>query len=221
MVWTLEVRRAEFLNALRRTVSIGKKNALEPPVLFAFSDGQLSVEGVGVAAEIPASGEWPGVAAVPAAMLRQLTKAFPEEDPLRLQADDQRFTVSRFSMPCERRPIPAPPTSNSADAPNSLAEPKEGTEGGPPARFSVGHEKKVGEILAKAANVLKPYGVSEADLRSLVEKHAAGRLNPLAGVETPVIKRIAEAWSLLAPLGVEPNEIKGLVDESILNAWKR
>jgi hypothetical protein len=125
-VWTLEVQHSEFLNAFRRTISTATKRTLQPPALFTFSDGKLNVEALGVAAQIPASGEWPGVVAVPANLLGQL-----------------------------------------------------------------------------------------------VEKHVADGLSPFTDAEKAVIKHIAQAWAVLAPLGVEPNEIKALVDDSIKNAWKR
>jgi hypothetical protein len=226
VVWNLEVRRSEFLEALRRTTSAATKRAPQPPVLFSFSDGRLSVEALGITAEIPASGEWPGVAAVPAHLLRQLARTLPNDDPLRLQAGDNKLIISRFSMPCECRPSEAAVSKpEPADTAASLdSQDLSGThqaDGAWPVHYFVERDKRVREIVERAAGILKPYGVSGADLQSLVEKHVASGLNPFASAERPVIKCIAQAWTVLAPLGVEPGEIKALMDEAIKNVWKR
>jgi hypothetical protein len=157
---------------------------------------------------------------VPATILGQLNRALPEEDPLCLQANEQRLTISRFSIPCERGSVSAPAEAN-AHSLNSNGDSAEETEGASRARSLVAHEANVGEILAKAASILKPYRISEADLKSLVEKHLADTPNPFSSAEAPVIKCVAQVWSLLAPLGIEPNEIKALIDDSIKNALKR
>lgn len=218
MIWTLEVRRSEFLEALRRVTSDATKRASQPPLLFSFSDDKLSIEALGITAEIPASGEWPGVVAVATAVLRQLIRAFPKEDPLRLEADDQKFTIARFSLPCERR-SPAAPANPSFTGGVNIREDK--AEPASPSRIFKGDDRRLGEILTEAGTILKPYRVSEADLKSLVEKHTADGLNVFAETEKPVIKSIAQAWSLLAPLGIEPNEIKALIDDAVKNAWNR
>jgi hypothetical protein len=222
MVWTLEIRRDEFLAVLRRCTSGVSNRSLQAPVVFSFSGGKLSIEGTGIAAEIPASGEWPGAVTLAALLLRQLIPTFPKDDPLRLQADDHNFTIARFSIPCERRPLSTVgDAGSSAESKSQASSVAEKSEAAWPARYVAAHDKKLQQILERAASILKPYRVSEVDLKSLVERHIADGVNPCAETENPVIKRIAEAWILLAPLGIEPNEIKTLIDDGIKNAWKR
>jgi hypothetical protein len=232
MLWTLEVRRSEFLDALRRIVPKSSKETPHARVIFTFSDGHLSVESIGGKVHVPAAGTWPGAAAVPADLLKRLTRALPEEDPLQLQATDNQFTVSRLSLPCECRATPeAAPQVYGELIPANLTlhemlklcdqYPAEAIETPGLAPTVAAAQQKVDSILKRAATVLHRYGVTERELMALVEKHAADTGCAFQDADKGVIKRIAEAWSLLAPLGIEVGEIKALVDESIRNAWKR
>jgi len=63
-------------------------------------------------------------------------------------------------------------------------------------------QQKADSILKRAATVLHRYGVTESELMALVEKHAADTGCAFQDADKGVIKRIAEAWSLLAPLGI-------------------
>jgi hypothetical protein len=232
MAWTLEVRRSELLDALRRIVPKSNKETPHARVIFAFSDDHLSVESIGGKVHVPAVGTWPGAVAVPADLLKRLTRALPEEDPLRLQATGEQFTVSRLFLPCECRTTPdAPPEVYGELIPANLTfremlklcnqYPSDSIEAAGLEPAVAAARAKADNIVKRAATVLQPYGVAEADLRALVEKHAADIECGFQDADKSVIKRIAEAWSLLAPVGVEVGEIKSLVDDSIRNAWKR
>lgn len=232
MVWTLDVRRSELLDALQRIVPKSRKETPHARVIFAFSDGHLSVESIGGKVHVPAAGTWPGAAAVAADLLKRLTRALPEEDPLRLQATDKQFTVSRLSLPCEcRTTLDAAPAVYGELIPANLTlhemlklrdqYPSEAIKAAGLAPAVAAAQAKIDIILKRAATVLQPYGVTEAELVTLVEKHAADIVWGFQDADKAVIKRIAEAWSLLAPLGIEVGEIKSLVDDSIRNAWKR
>jgi hypothetical protein len=232
MLWTLEVRRSEFLDALRRIVPKSSKETLYARVVFTFSDGHLSVESIGGKVHVPATGTWPGSCAVPAELLKRLTRALPEEDPLQLKATDNQFTVSRLILPCEcRATSEAAPQLYGELIPANLTlhemlklcdqHPAEAIEAAGLAPAVAAAQQKVDSILRRAATVLQPYGVTEEELMALVEKHAADTGCAFQDADKSVIKRVAEAWSLLAPLGIEAGEIKTLVDASIRNAWKR
>jgi hypothetical protein len=58
------------------------------------------------------------------------------------------------------------------------------------------------------------------DLEKLVaEIRENGYLTPLME-ERKLISMIAKAWVLLAPLGVETDDLRQLVDNAVRNAWK-
>jgi hypothetical protein len=232
MMWNLEVGRSEFLDALRRIVTKSSKETPHARVIFTFSDGHLSIESIGGKVQIPATGAWPGTAAVPADLLQRLTRALPEEDPLRLQATGNQFTVSRLFLPCEcHATIEAAPQVYGEMIPANLAlhemlklcdqYPAEAIGAAGLAPVVAAAQQKVDGILKRAATVLQPYGVTEDELMALVQKRSAEASCAFQDADKGVIKRIAGAWSLLAPLGIEAGEIKALVDNSIRNAWKR
>ena len=232
MMWNLEVGRSEFLDALRRIIPKSNRETPHARVIFTFSDGHLSVESIGGKVQIPATGTWPGAAAVSAELLKRLTRALPEEDPLRLQVTGNQFTVSRLFLPCEcHATIEAAPQVYGEMIPANLtlhellrlceqySAEAINAAGLAPAVAVAQH--KVDSILKRAATVLQPFCVTEDALMALVEKHAADTSCAFQDADKSVIKRIAEAWSLLAPLGIDAGEIKALVDESIRNPWKR
>jgi len=230
MMWNLEVGRSEFLDALRRIVPKSSKETPHARVIFTFSDGHLSIESIGGKVQIPATGTWPGTAAVPADLLKRLTRALPEEDPLRLQAAGNQFTVSRLFLPCEcHATAEAAPQVYGELIPANLSlremlklcdqYPAEAIDAAGLSPAVAAAQARVDSIVKRAATVLQPYGVTEGELMALVEKHSAD--SAFQDTDKGVIKRIAESWSLLAPLGIEAGEIKALVDESIRNAWKR
>ena len=101
--WTLEVQRSEFMRALKVVVAKASQAAPQARALLTFSDGQLSIAVPGSSAEVPAAGNWPGEARVPAFFLGRLARTLPDDDPLRLGADGKNFSVSRLSIPCECR----------------------------------------------------------------------------------------------------------------------
>ena len=230
--WTLEARRSEFLDALLRVVPKSSKETPHARVIFTFSDGHLSVESIGGKVQIPATGSWPGAAVVPADLLKRLIRALPEQEPVRLQAGDNQFSIARLILPCECH-------ANSETAPQVYGElipadlpahemlklgdqyPAEAIEAAGLAPAVAAAKEKIESIVRRAATILQPYGVTEGELMALVEKHAADTSCAFRDADKAVLKRIAEAWSLLAPLGIDAGEIKALVDESIRNAWKR
>lgn len=231
-LWTLEVGRSEFLQALRLTVAKTTKAASDSLVLLTFSDGHLTFEVVGGKVQMPAHGTWPGVAALGAHLLKRLRLALPKDDPLKIQTDGNELRIARLSLPCECREMPerAPELHPDSLPPNlSLRETlKLGSQHSPGSIEAAGlaptiaaAQKTVDDILKRAATLLQPYGVAERDLRVLLQEHVADTDCAFQETDKAVIKRIAEAWKLLAPFGIEAGEIKALVDNSIRNAWKR
>jgi hypothetical protein len=230
--WTMEVRHSEFLDALRRIIPKSSKETPHIRVIFTFADGQISVESIGGKVRVPATGSWPGAAVVPADLLKRLIRALPEEDPIRLQAGDNQFSIARLILPCECH-------GDSEAAPQVYGElipadlpahemlklgdqyPAEAIEAAGLAPAVAAAKEKIESIVRRAATVLQPYGVTGDRLLELVKKHAADPACAFQDADKSVLKRVAEAWSLLAPLGIEVGEIKALIDDSIRNAWKR
>jgi hypothetical protein len=81
-------------------------------------------------------------------------------------------------------------------------------------------QQKLDKLCEKAASFLGSHGVSPLHLRKLCEEHAAEGTRSFRESDSKTLVKIANAWLLLAPLGVEPMEIKTLMDEGLRNAWR-
>jgi hypothetical protein len=74
--------------------------------------------------------------------------------------------------------------------------------------------------IAEAARILKPLLVKQSDLEAVVADARARGTPSWSEEEKKMIAIIAKAWALLAPLGVEPADIRRLVNNAVRNAWK-
>jgi hypothetical protein len=79
---------------------------------------------------------------------------------------------------------------------------------------------KLDQLCTKAAGFLGSYGVTPLHLRRLCEEHAEEGTRQFRESDAKMIFQIAQAWSILAPMGVEPMDIKALMDKCLRNAWK-
>lgn len=228
--WALQVQRSEFAQALR-TVSRAGKGLREAQALLSFEDGDLAIEIAGSSARIPAQGNWPSEVRLPGDVLAKLARSLPEEDPLSLRVEGKRFFAARFSIPCEWRMYShkvSTPVKELLAANADLFEilmlrsrcSAEEIDAAGAASLMSDAESRLEAICQKAAQALNGYGVTTHHLRRLCWERATDGTRKFQESDRTAIRQIARAWELLAPLGVEPNELKALMDYCLRNAWR-
>ena len=78
-----------------------------------------------------------------------------------------------------------------------------------------------GRRLKKAVAVLKPFRIQEADVGALITRCELQGADVHSPEEERLLKRLAEAWVLLAPFGVGTEDLYEMVQQRIRLAWKR
>jgi len=166
-------------------------------VSLRFEDGWLFFEaGHGIAAaKARARGCWPLTIIVGVSWVRRLAKSMPVGDPIRLRVDEGRLYANRYSERC---------SLTSQDSPLHPEVPE--------------LDDKV--VIFEAAKILKPLRINREGLEHLVSETRARGASPWSIQEKKMISVIAKAWALLAPLGIEPADIRRLADNAVRNAWK-
>jgi hypothetical protein len=228
--WELLVDRNEFRKALRIAAQ-GAKTVESDTAILTFDQDNLRVDLSGNIAVVSATGDWPSEVRLQRETLKHLAKSLPEQDPLPLKIEGERMLVARFSIPCEWRLYSRPATSPVRDL--IPANPdlfdllvvaascsQEEIDDAGAATLVSNAQRKLDQICQKAAGFLGIYGVSALDLRRLCEQHASDGTRQFLESESKAIGQVANAWSLLAFMGVEPGELKNLMDSSLRNAWK-
>lgn len=191
----LEVSRDDFLKAIRIVAHLLDK--WNKGVSVRFEDGWLFIEaGHGHAvAKAPARGCWPLTIIVGTSWVRRLAKSLPAGDPIHLRVEDGRLYANRYSERC---------SWTSEDSPFNPEGPGLDERG----------------LILEAAKILKPLRIKREELESLVSETRAKGPSRWSVQEKKMIGIIAKAWALLAPLGIEPADIRRLADSAVRNAWK-
>lgn len=228
--WQLSVDRTEFVKALKLVGSAGRA-VRSAEAILTFDDQRLAIDLSGNAAQVAATGDWPTEVRLPGDSLERLAKSLPKYDPLLLKVDGERLFAANFSIPCEwrlySRPVSTPAREMipaNADVFDVLmtasrCSPEEIDTAGASALVS-NAQQKLEKLCEKAASFLGSYGVSPLHLRRLCEEHTAEGTRDFRESDSKTLVKIANVWLLLAPLGVEPMEIKILMDECLRNAWR-
>jgi hypothetical protein len=166
-------------------------------VSLRFEDDWLFIEaGHGNAvAKAPARGCWPLTIIVGVSWVRRLAKNMPAGDPIRLRVHEGRLYANRYSERC------------SLTSQDSLLHPE-----------VPGMDEKA--VILEAAKILKPLRINREALEKLVSETRVRGASPWSIQETRMISIIAKAWALLAPLGIEPADIRRLSDIAVRDGWK-
>ncbi|MGE5488418.1 MAG: hypothetical protein ACM3ZB_11445 [bacterium] len=226
--WQLQVNRSELARALRTVGRTGRAVANAQAIL-TFEGGVLNLDLAGGVAQISAVGTWPKEVRLRGDALERLAKVLPNEDPLHLRLVGDRFFAARFSIACEVRdsshPTPVrellPPDADLFDIllVRSRCSDQEIDAAGATKLVSDA-EKLLDNLCARAAALLRMYPITAADLRALCSRHIEDGIRQFRESDRATIRQIASVWALLAPLGVEPAEIKELMDSRLRNAWR-
>lgn len=228
--WNLSVKRAEFAKALRSVGRAGKEVRSATAVL-TFGQSLLSIELCGNLVQVAATGDWPSELRLPGKYLERLAKVLPDDDTLPIKVEGERLFVASFSIPCEwrlySRPISTPARELIPVNPDMFDLlmvasrcSKEEIDAAGATTLVANAQLKLDRLCTEAAGFIGAYGVSPLHLRRLCEEHASEGTRQFRESDAKTVSRIAQVWCLLAPLGVEPREIKVLMDKCLRNAWK-
>ena len=190
----LEIARTDFSEAVR-IVSHVMGRRVSGASLF-FKDGLLYIEAGQAVAKAPAYGFWPFTIIVPASWVRRLGKSMPAGDPVKLRVEEGRLYANRYSEPCVRTSV------------NHPLNPKV------PAVDET-------RLILEAATALKPLRIARKDIEALVAQVRQRGPSSWRMEDRELISQVAKAWTLLAPLGVEINDIRALMDRMVRDAWKQ
>jgi len=228
--WSLRVGRAEFAKALRSVGRAGRAVHAADAIL-TMDAGHLVIELAASSFRLPAEGTWPSEARIPGIALERLARALPDEDPLPLQIQGERLHVARFSIPCTWRmysKMPSTPVKELISANAELFDillarsrcSADEIDAAGAAPLVADAEARLHALCAKAAAVLRTYRVTTRDVQALCERHIEDGSRQFCDADRPAVRLIAQVWELLAPFGVEPHELKSLMDSRLRNAWR-
>ena len=171
----LAVEKKPFLNALK-SLRISVRARQKDEAIISFADGLLSIKMQDSVVQVPATGTWTGSAKIVARTLIPIVTFPPDPDPLPLRFHDERFFIAGWSVN----------GSWHADGVQELVVPENATcleLAALRRRYSEAQledagllhevrnaEQTVKSQLALAATALVDVGVSEDDLRVLVER---------------------------------------------------
>lgn len=193
---------------------------------FSFAGGQLTIRLGNAAAEVAAEGQWPGRARVAGRFVEALRKALPDADPLRFRVQGGRLYAEGYSTPCAWEELSTPEVE--IPIPSSLRDllalrvqyTNEALAAAGAESAVARAEGQRGELIRQAHEVLKGFGVQQGALVRRVEESLREPRHSLTERDHRLIAAISRAWVILAPLGLETDDIRRLIEEGVKNAWK-
>jgi hypothetical protein len=229
--WALQVNRGQFAQALR-VLSRAARAVRDAEAILRLDAAELCLELAACSCRVPAVGTWPSEVRLAGETIGHLARSVPDDDPLPVTVKGDRIYLARFSIPCKWRsysrqpgtPVPEMIPANAelfeilmARARCSAAE----IDAAGAAPLVAGAEKLLKEQCAKAAGILRRYRVTAGDLETLCQAHIDDGSRHFLEADRGTIRQISAVWEILAPLGVEPAEIKDLMDSRLRSAWKK
>lgn len=172
----LTIAPAEFKSALK---PFARKGVKLGQVIVAFEGGFLSIESGDVVSVMRASGTWQGRASFKPSVLQALAKVPPVINPIPLAYADGHLLLAGMTIPCEWQSTAKALVSDllNPSLPELLALARtmpraeiRGTELGKLVTSAISAAER---RIKAAAKQLQALGVSEAEVRQLVEKNVA------------------------------------------------
>lgn len=179
----LAVDRAEFIDGLS-LLSWQAKRARADQAIVCFEQGCIVIRIGGSAVSAHATGNWPGEARISAAFLGMVRRIPPEKDPVPIRVEGERLFIGATSIACVWQQRGGARASIPIGA--SLLD---------ILRIGVGHSDEVleasgirarvetaralrQELIEKAAETLRPLGITAHDLSTLVDDRVANSVGP-------------------------------------------
>jgi hypothetical protein len=184
MQYELTVDRRELVNGLRRFIR--KEVWPSQKAVIGFDGRFFSIKASNRAIVAHAEGTWPGLAYVRSNAIIALALAPPDAEPLRICCDGKRITFGTYAIFCAWQPIsstllslPATPDwvealsrgYRSSSARNRTCEPTQG-------KITTKSEQQLARLVAQAVKALYELGITEQDIRSLLDKRLRGSVRP-------------------------------------------
>ena len=96
----LKVDRSHFIDSVQVLVGMTKRNRIAKAML-TFSNDVLSIKVGSTAIDVPASGDWSGIAKTHGQAFLLASRDLPATDTLTLKVEDDRLLIERRSISCE------------------------------------------------------------------------------------------------------------------------
>ena len=184
MEYQLSVDRYDLLEGLEKFKTRRRKFRSTEKALFGFDGRFFSIEALDVVVVAKADGVWPGIASAGASFVVALAQVPPvgdPVDPVRIACKDQHLRFGSLTIGCEWQPVshtllklPAAPDWIEALSLKYCGTRAHILAGG--YNFDIEKaERKLGKLVARVTKLLAPLGVTEQDLRLVVEDRLAKR----------------------------------------------
>lgn len=171
----LAVAKDDFIQELKRLAKVLGRRRNAADALLRYEEGQLRISIGGAEVGMTAQGQWQGEARVSAAWLRAFAKVPPPQDPVVIQVEGSRMRIGGSSIACQWQ-VPGAAT---VEIPLNLdlrerirlafSHPHAELEKSGLAPMVVEARAELEKRIAAAAQQLAPCGVTETDIRLLVE----------------------------------------------------
>jgi hypothetical protein len=176
---SLQVTLAEFKHAM--AIFTPKRRKLGP-VLLAFEGGFLSIESGEATAVMHATGKWHGRAKISPQSLRAIATVPPNQDPLTISYADGHLLVGNMTIACEWHTVGEALIQNLENP--SLFDllvmertlPRSELKGTERGHRILDAVEQADKRIRKAMSQLTELGITEAEIRALVETRISARL---------------------------------------------
>lgn len=178
---SVTIKRKVFLEALRQIVKLGGRRKDGVAVIYR-EGGELCIEALGVGVCVPFEGSWQGGARISLRFMHALSRVPPAQDPVPISMRGGKLFIGTTGIPCEWQDIlPAPTVEIPINASlldilvlrSRYREPVL-INSGILANIAAA-EAEVNGLLAKAARILEPVGITQADLWAIVRYRIKGK----------------------------------------------
>ncbi|MDB5924204.1 MAG: hypothetical protein JWN13_3140 [Betaproteobacteria bacterium] len=186
MAYGLAVDRRELVNGLRRFIRAEVWPSQKAVISF---DGRFfSIKAANRVIVAHANGTWPGVAYVRSNAIVAMALAPPEGEPVKISCDGKRLRFGSFTVMCAWQPVSvtllslpgAPDWLEALSREYRACRAQNCLDGSSDPRV-VKSEQQLARLVSRAAKPLAALGITENDIRSLIEKRLAQRHNPRTG----------------------------------------
>jgi hypothetical protein len=180
IVYRLAVDRRELLSGLRRFIRADVWPSQKAAIGF---DGRFfSIKAANRVIVAHARGTWPGVAYVRSNAILAIALAPPDGEPVRVSCDGKRLRTGSFSVVCAWQPVsmtllslPGVPDWLEALSREYRSGRTQACVQGRTDRRVVKSEQQLASLISNAAKSLAALGITEQDVRSLIESRLARR----------------------------------------------
>jgi len=164
-----------------RIFKLRRKLRATDKATVAYADGFVIINALDRGFVARAAGLWPGIAQAGASMVMALARVPPIGDEIRVRFAEGKLRIGSVGVAAQWMPassalldVPAAPDWAGALSLKFRVPPPEAVARGYTSQIAEA-ERKLGLLLARVTRLLSPLGVTEDDLRTLVERRISER----------------------------------------------